>query len=336
MRKIFAITLCAACLVTLTVANFAVGSRLSKRDADTNLINSNDSAPSPFDQNEISPLDPNTVPSSESSATDESAQDWRRAQDIEPIRYQPFEVEVLVGGSTLEQYPARGRVYIEARAGAEYELRVRNPLPVRVAVALAVDGLNTIDAKRTTARDASKWIIEPYGAITVTGWQMSRTRARRFYFTSEQDSYANKIGRTEDVGVISAVFFRERRAYAEVAPPSPRPLDSQSQRGESELKKESASSSNAAGAGQPKQRAATRADDDEYAATGIGRSVGNDVRWVNLDLERDPAADVTIRYEYRPALVRLGILPRPEVAIDPLRRRERARGFKDPRYCPEP
>jgi hypothetical protein len=335
MRKIFAIKLCAACLVTLTVANFAVGSRLSKRDAGTSLINSNDTAQT-FDSADVSPSDSNVVPSSESGATDESAQDWRRAQDVEPIRYQPFEVEVLVGGSTLEQYPARGRVYVEARAGAEYSLRVRNPLPVRVAVALAVDGLNTIDAKRTTARDASKWIIEPYGTIIVTGWQMSRTRARRFYFTSEQDSYANKIGRTEDVGVISAVFFRERRAYAEVAPPSPRPLDSQSQRGESELKKESASSSNAAGAGQPKQRAATRANDDEYAATGIGRSVGNDVRWVNLDLERDPAADVTIRYEYRPALVRLGILPRPEVATDPLRRRERARGFKDPRYCPEP
>jgi hypothetical protein len=272
-------------------------------------------------------------------------QDWRRREDVEPSRDEPFEVKVLVNGSTLEKYPSGGRVYVEARAGAEYKLRVRNPLPVRVAVALAVDGLNTIDAQRTTARDASKWIIEPYGTITVTGWQMSRTRARRFYFTSEQDSYANKLGRAEDVGVISAVFFRERRAYAEAVPPSPRPLDTQSQRDASELKGESQSdrasnapapSSSAAGAGQPKQRAATRANDDEYAATGIGRSVGNDVRWVNLDLERDPAADVTIRYEYRPALVRLGILPRPEVAIDPLRRRERARGFKDPRYCPEP
>jgi hypothetical protein len=345
MRKTFAITLCAACLVTLTIAGFAFGSRLSKQDADTMLINSNDDAPSnSLDSNDISSSDADIDPVSESNAMDDAAQDWRRAQDVEPIRYQPFEVEVLVGGSPLAQYPANGRAYVEARAGAEYKLRVRNPLPVRVAVALAVDGLNTIDAQRTTARDASKWIIEPYGTITVSGWQMSRTRARRFYFTSERDSYANKIGRAEDVGIISAVFFRERRTYAEVAPPSPRPLDSQSQRGESELKREpqsdrasNAPSANAAGAGQPKERAATRSDDDEYAATGIGRSVGNDVRWVNLDLERDPAADVTIRYEYRAALVSLGILPRPvAVDSDPIRRRERARGFKDPRYCPEP
>ncbi|MDT7542969.1 MAG: hypothetical protein QOE33_2873 [Acidobacteriota bacterium] len=341
MRKTFAITICTACLVTLIIANFAVGSRLSKRVADARLINSNEAAQSNlFDTNDVSTSDSNIIPSSELNAADDSAQDWRPAQEgAEPIRYQPFEVEVLVGGARLEQYPARGRVYVEARAGAEYELRVRNPLPVRVAVALAVDGLNSIDARRTTARDASKWIIEPYGTIAVTGWQMSRTRARRFYFTSERDSYANKIGRAEDVGIISAVFFRERRVYSEVAPPSPRPLDSQSQRGEGELKRESESapSTSASGARQPKERAATRTDDDEYAATGIGRSIGNDVRWVNLDLEREPAADVTIRYEYRPALISLGILPRPVVIDpDPLRRRERARGFKDPRYCPQP
>ncbi|MFL6228166.1 MAG: hypothetical protein ACJ741_05245, partial [Pyrinomonadaceae bacterium] len=97
-------------------------------------------------------------------------------------------------------------------------------------------------------------------------------------------------------------------------------------------------SSQPAGAGQARDRAvAPKSDDDEYAATGIGRAVGNDVRWVNLDLESEPSAQVTMRYEYRPALVRLGILPRPvAVEPDPLRRRERARGFKDPKFCPVP
>jgi hypothetical protein len=43
---------------------------------------------------------------------------------------------------------------------------------------------------------------------------------------------------------------------------------------------------------------------------------------------------VTIRYEFRPQLVRLGILP-PARTADPLQRRERARGF-EPGFCPEP
>lgn len=307
MRKMFAIMVSAACVVVLAAVSFAGGSKLEPGVVDADPLG-------------------------------QEPRVWEKTQ---PVRYEPFEVEVLVNGSPLEQYPARGRVYVEAVGGAEYELRIRNPLPVRVAVALSVDGLNTIDARRTTARDASKWVIQPYGTITIGGWQMSRTHARRFYFTSERDSYANKLGRAEDLGVISAVFFRERVNYAEVVPPSPspRPLDAP-MRGEESEKKSAptqSQSANSAGASRARDRAAApKSDDDEYAATGIGRAVGNDVRWVNLDLEREPSAEMTLRYEYRPALVRLGVLPRPDMDRDALRRRERARGFADPRFCPVP
>ena len=108
--------------------------------------------------------------------------------------YPNFEVEVLVNGRPLSPYYERGRIYVEALKGAEYELRLRNSSPDRVAVALFVDGLNTIDASRTSAWNASKWVIEPYQTITISGWQMSSERARRFYFTNERDSYAAKLG----------------------------------------------------------------------------------------------------------------------------------------------
>ena len=84
-----------------------------------------------------------------------------------------FDLEVLVDGRPLAEYYARGKTYIEALKGAEYELRVRNPTSDRVAVALSVDGLNTIDARHTSAWNSSKWVIEPYQSITIGGWQMS-------------------------------------------------------------------------------------------------------------------------------------------------------------------
>src|SRR4029078_365485 len=43
-----------------------------------------------------------------------------------------FEMDVLVNGRPLAEYYARGRTYIEAIQGAEYELRVRNSSPDRV------------------------------------------------------------------------------------------------------------------------------------------------------------------------------------------------------------
>ena len=89
-----------------------------------------------------------------------SASDGGRAQAeqrraLPPLTEGGFEVDVLIEGAPAEEFLARGRRYVEATEGAEYELRIRNPLPVRVAVALSVDGLNTIDARRSSSWDAS-------------------------------------------------------------------------------------------------------------------------------------------------------------------------------------
>jgi len=193
-------------------------------------------------------------------------------------RYSAFEVDVLVNGRPLREYYERGRTYIEAVHGAEYELQVRNSSPERVAVALSVDGLNTIDARHTSAWNASKWVIEPYQTITISGWQVSSERARRFYFTNERDSYGAKLGQTDNLGVISAVFFREKRRFDPLTPPQPITRDN----------KDSEMSARA-------QAAPRQAD----AATGIGRNVHHDVRWVDMDLDSRAAGEVTIKYEYR-------------------------------------
>jgi hypothetical protein len=210
---------------------------------------------------------------------------------------------------------------------------------VRVAVALSVDGLNTIVARRSSSWDASKWVLEPYQTIRIGGWQMSTARARKFYFTSERDAYAAKLGRASDLGVITAVFYREATPYPVHVTPRPYPLPEPRSRTEDSRQpgRDMKSENDAAKMRRGESEAvAPSRRDDEYAATGIGRSVEHQVRWVNLSLERRPASEVTIRYEYRPALVKLGVLPRPRPEENALRRRERARGFEDPRFCPEP
>src|SRR6185369_3428679 len=217
-----------------------------------------------------------------------------------------FELDVLVNGRPVAEYYARGRTYIEAIQGAEYELRVHNPSADRVAVALSVDGLNTIDARHTTAWNASKWVIEPYQTITIGGWQMSSARARRFYFTTERDSYGAKLGQTANLGVISAAFFLEKRPAITAVPP--RPIYRDDQTGESRSS-EPVSPSAKSEASRDKAGVVSQAPNDEFAATGIGRSVDNDVRWINMELESSAAAEVNIRYEYYSALLRLGVVP---------------------------
>jgi hypothetical protein len=261
--------------------------------------------------------------------------------DFEPaVPENGFSVEVLIEGVPATEYAARGRHYVEALENAEYELRIRNPSSSRVAVALSVDGLNTIDARHTSSWDAHKWVIEPYSTIHVRGWQMSSESARRFYFTNERDSYGAKLGQTANLGVISAVFFRERRPYT-IMPVTPAPPRS-GDKDERTRVPESNSPTTSTGQGEASRDAAKQRSvpsypmpDDQSAATGIGRSVQNGVQWIKMDLEPRPAGEVTIRYEYRAALVRLGIIPRDYPRPGVLDRRERAQGF-EPKYCPQP
>jgi hypothetical protein len=236
--------------------------------------------------------------------------------------YPGADVDILVDGAPVARYAHDGRWYIEALKGREYAIRLHNPYGLRVAVALSVDGLNTIDARQTTAGDARKWVLDPYETVTISGWQTSRTEARRFEFTTEARSYGQALGRTANLGMISAVFFRER-----TPPVSREPSDYAGGRAQAEESARSHQEASAAGAPAHKS-------DDEYAATGMGRRTGHAVTQVWLDLEPTPVQTVDIRYEFGPQLVRLGILPLAP-ANDVLQRRERAQGF-EPGFSPVP
>lgn len=81
----------------------------------------------------------------------------------------PFTVSVLVDGLPAPEYAARGRIYVEALKGREFTIRLSNPTGERVAVALSVDGRNVVDAGRTSALAAAKWILGPYQTAEIPG-----------------------------------------------------------------------------------------------------------------------------------------------------------------------
>ena len=229
-----------------------------------------------------------------------------------------FSMTVLVDGCVRPEYASRGRLYIEALAGREFTIRLSNPTPGRVAVALSVDGRNVVDARRTSERQATKWVLSPGQTIDVPGWQVSGETARRFFFTEASRSYAKWLGDTANVGTIEAVFFRERVRPVSVAPKDERGASGNRQAGEP----------SGPAAPEAKSRSA-----DSLAATGIGDRTSFPVEWVKFEEEPVPAARIALRYEFRPELVRLGVLPRS--GDDDLVARERAHGFEHA-YAPDP
>ena len=106
-----------------------------------------------------------------------------------------------------------------ARPGERYSIKLTNPLPVKVAVNLIIDGLNSLTGEPVNdPADGMKWIIPPHGTIRVRGWQHGDDYGRRFYFTDRQESYAkwqgDRLSRQLDVncGVIAAAFFWSERS----------------------------------------------------------------------------------------------------------------------------
>jgi hypothetical protein len=246
-----------------------------------------------------------------------------------------YSVAVLVDGLERPEYTARGGFYVEALRGRDYALRIANPLPYRVAVALSVDGLNTIDAKHTDPLTASKWVLGPYESAVIPGWQVNGSTARRFTFTTERRSYGAWLGKTQDLGVVEAVFFRELLPEPRVYQPMPYDAPMREDAGAmGSAVPEPGTRDKRAGAEAPKSQTRPQLS-DEYAATGMGGRTTHSVENVTIDLVKEPVARVRIRYEYRPELVKLGVLPREIPPYhDPLERREHASGFAS--WCPEP
>ena len=253
-----------------------------------------------------------------------------------------YGLSVLVDGAPALEYACRGRIYIEALKGRNFTLRVTNPTSERVAVALSVDGRNVVDARRTTAAAATKWVLEPWQSVEIPGWQISGETSRRFFFTETASSYAKWLGDTSNVGTIEAVFFREKRIRV-AQPMTVLP--------ESRIQSETVPAPSVEGRAQPRDAAAEaplrspsasskdgvradvqpRKEADTYAATGIGERTSFPVTWVDFREDPTPVATVSLRYEFRTELVRLGVLSTERDLSD----RERAQGFER-RYAPSP
>ncbi len=205
-----------------------------------------------------------------------------------------FEASIVSPSPCAEEQASDNAALIRVREGQEYSIVVRNPLPVRVAAAVTIDGLNSIDGKRTTADEAQKWIIEPYSSITISGWQTNDSNSRKFYFTADRNSYSKWKGRRDgkdyspNLGVIGvAYFWNSRELHAAYNPPQPFMSEGEYH--------------NNKNWGAPAGAASDSLAKRERAGTGMGRTQWNPITRVEFtyDTGMYSAYDaLTIRYEF--------------------------------------
>ncbi len=247
-------------------------------------------------------------------------------------------VSVELDGQKASLYPApdgSGRYYVEARKGCRYAVALANRTGERVGVVLTVDGLNAISGARDEGR-GRMYVLDPWQVTTVQGWRTSLQEVRQFTFVDERSSYAARSDKANaKMGWIEIAAYRERRAFVRSFPRTERPAAPAPLEAEGDAAGRSAAPANEAArdsaeAKASKQNADARAR--SYPGTGWGDRAHDPVVLVSFDPESEPTEHVTLRYEYRPALVALGVLPRRVPSRDRLWERDRA----EPGFAPPP
>jgi hypothetical protein len=244
------------------------------------------------------------------------------------------DVQVRVDGQASPLYFAPGRNdrrYFQAFTGRNYSLVVRNNTGRRVAVLIAVDGLNVVSGEISRLRpDEQMYVLAPWQTTTIRGWRTNLDEVRRFVFVDERRSYAERTGQSNrDMGWIRVLSFREQQPlawgggtryksnYRESGPSAQELQDSKKQVGP-QANEQAAPPPATSPAPQANGKAvapeasdnmARNESDSAFPGTGWGDRRQDPVRRVQFDAERWATDHLIFRYEYASGLRAVGILP---------------------------
>ena len=244
-------------------------------------------------------------------------------------------------GATLPLYYSKGEYWVPGTPGARYAISIRNQLGERVMAVTSVDGVNVLNGA-TAAWGQTGYVFSPYANYQITGWRKSSSEVAAFEFSAASDSYAERTGRPNQVGVIGVALFKERvpepvaqpwsppvyrqdrdykesRADSSNAPPPtlqrPVPAPATAAPPGAAQKSMGAADANAAESTLARSRSADALSQTYGQAptaklgTGHGQREDSYVEHTNFErLQSQPNEIIKIRYDSRENLVALGVI----------------------------
>lgn len=134
------------------------------------------------------------------------------------MKLNDIELTVLIRGRPITEYPHHDQVFIEGRAGSEYEIEVRNNNCYRVEAMISVDGLSVIDGK-PAGPQSTGYILDPYKVMRLPGWMLDTRTVAKFSFAGKKASYATLTNNDANHGVVGVMAFREKFSVNWISPP---------------------------------------------------------------------------------------------------------------------
>lgn len=198
----------------------------------------------------------------------------------------------------------RGQRWVAGSQGAPYAVRLRNNSAERVLVVLSVDGLNVINGE-VASPNQTGYVLDPWQSADITGWRKSQHEVAQFVFTDPGDSYAERTGRADNIGVIGIAVFNEAQRWV---PPTPRaPAVAREDR-----RVQAQASAEAADSAMASARASGAMAPAPAPALGTGHGQREASYSGSTTFERAsrlPAQRVDLRYDSERNLVARGVIP---------------------------
>ena len=121
------------------------------------------------------------------------------------------DVEIIdrATGRALPIYKQDEQSWVAGTPGAKYAIRLRNSRFHRVLAVMSVDGVNVLTGD-TAASGQAGYVYEAFESGQIAGWRKSDSEIAAFEFVASPQSYAERTGRPDHVGVIGIALFRER------------------------------------------------------------------------------------------------------------------------------
>jgi len=113
-------------------------------------------------------------------------------------------------GSAFKGVRVGGRNVVVGQHGKRYVIRVKNHLARRIEVVASVDGLDVIDGRRASVHKRG-YVVRPHSTLQIKGFRRSHRYVAAFRFSTLRRSYASRMGKGGNIGVIGVAVFSEKR-----------------------------------------------------------------------------------------------------------------------------
>ena len=233
------------------------------------------------------------------------------------------QVEVLVNGKPVRQYVHNGNTYIEARAGTEYSIKIKNSGYNRKLAVITVDGINVITGEPQPESIGQGYIVRAYDSLDIKGFRKDMSSVGAFKFCSKGKSYCNDQGLAGNNGVIGVRIYDEKivppQIYYRSTIPITRSIHSKGMFDNNDLMCKSSfgsASNNTMDSNITCSYSSNTSSPDFDLGTTWGKKIDDNVVNVEFDAVESSAETCTIYYDTKENLEGIGIVFKKEKEVN--------------------